>query len=234
MGADRARSRTVRAQSHRSRPSRSAVNGRETCGWARGVRDPARLAPMGLDRAVASARPGVGMAPWAGGEHERAGPRQLPGGAQGEQLRGLHRRPRVRAPLGADDHRRRQRAVLDGDVQLEPDAPQRRVRPGARPPGRGRQPDARAVHDRRVVGRGPQRGGRPVPRDGGRRLPPARSTRATRSRRRPRWSSRSSRQSRPTSGIVTWATEARNQRGELVVSYRRTNLVAKRPSGRRR
>jgi len=38
-------------------------------------------------------------------------------------------------------------------------------------------------------------------------------------------------QSRPTSGIVTWATEARNQRGELVVSYRRTNLVAKR--GRR-
>lgn len=34
-------------------------------------------------------------------------------------------------------------------------------------------------------------------------------------------------QSRPTSGIVTWRTEARNQRGELVVSYRRTNLVAK-------
>lgn len=34
--------------------------------------------------------------------------------------------------------------------------------------------------------------------------------------------------SRPTSGIVTWWTEARNQDGEPVVSYRRTNLVAKR------
>lgn len=34
--------------------------------------------------------------------------------------------------------------------------------------------------------------------------------------------------SRPRDGIVEWATEARNQRGELVVSYRRTNLVAKR------
>lgn len=33
--------------------------------------------------------------------------------------------------------------------------------------------------------------------------------------------------SRPAFGIVTWRTEARNQRGELVVSYRRTNLVAK-------
>ncbi len=33
---------------------------------------------------------------------------------------------------------------------------------------------------------------------------------------------------RPTSGIVTWRTEARNQKGELVVSYERTNLVAKR------
>jgi acyl dehydratase len=34
--------------------------------------------------------------------------------------------------------------------------------------------------------------------------------------------------SRPTFGIVTWATEAHNQHDELVVSYRRTNLVAKR------
>lgn len=33
---------------------------------------------------------------------------------------------------------------------------------------------------------------------------------------------------RPTSGIVTWKTEARNQKGELVLSYERTNLVAKR------
>jgi acyl dehydratase len=29
-------------------------------------------------------------------------------------------------------------------------------------------------------------------------------------------------------GIVTWHTEAHNQRGELVVVYRGTNLVAKR------
>lgn len=28
-------------------------------------------------------------------------------------------------------------------------------------------------------------------------------------------------------GIVTWHTEARNQRGELLLDYRRTNLVAK-------
>lgn len=33
--------------------------------------------------------------------------------------------------------------------------------------------------------------------------------------------------SRPTTGIVTWHTEGRNQHGELVVDYRRTNLVAK-------
>ena len=33
--------------------------------------------------------------------------------------------------------------------------------------------------------------------------------------------------SRPDTGIVTWHTEARNQRGELVVDYERTNLVAK-------
>jgi len=39
--------------------------------------------------------------------------------------------------------------------------------------------------------------------------------------------------SRPNVGIVTWHTEARNQRDELVVDYRRTNLVAKRrPSGK--
>ena len=34
--------------------------------------------------------------------------------------------------------------------------------------------------------------------------------------------------SRGNFGIVTWRTEARNQRGELVLSYERTNLVAKR------
>jgi len=34
--------------------------------------------------------------------------------------------------------------------------------------------------------------------------------------------------SRPNVGIVTWHTEAHNQRNELVVDYRRTNLVAKR------
>ncbi len=36
--------------------------------------------------------------------------------------------------------------------------------------------------------------------------------------------------SRPGVGIVTWHTEGRNQRGELVVDFRRTNLVARRPS----
>ncbi len=36
-------------------------------------------------------------------------------------------------------------------------------------------------------------------------------------------------ESRPNEGIVTWHTEAVNQRGELVVDYQRTNLVAKRP-----
>jgi acyl dehydratase len=35
---------------------------------------------------------------------------------------------------------------------------------------------------------------------------------------------------RPGFGIVTWRTEGRNQRGEVVVSYERTNLVAKRRS----
>lgn len=35
-------------------------------------------------------------------------------------------------------------------------------------------------------------------------------------------------QSRPGSGTVTWRTEGRNQRGEVVVEYRRTNLVAMR------
>ena len=34
--------------------------------------------------------------------------------------------------------------------------------------------------------------------------------------------------SRPSFGIVTWRTQAHNQRGEIVLSYRRTNLVAKR------
>jgi acyl dehydratase len=33
---------------------------------------------------------------------------------------------------------------------------------------------------------------------------------------------------RPHFGIVTWRTEGRNQKGQVVVSYRRTNLVAKR------
>ena len=33
--------------------------------------------------------------------------------------------------------------------------------------------------------------------------------------------------SRPTAGIVTWHTEGFNQHGQLVVDYRRTNLVAK-------
>jgi acyl dehydratase len=33
--------------------------------------------------------------------------------------------------------------------------------------------------------------------------------------------------SRPGTGIVTWRTEGHNQRGELVVEYQRTNLVAK-------
>ena len=33
---------------------------------------------------------------------------------------------------------------------------------------------------------------------------------------------------RPQFGIVTWRSEGRNQKGELVVSYRRSNLVAKR------
>jgi acyl dehydratase len=35
-------------------------------------------------------------------------------------------------------------------------------------------------------------------------------------------------ESRPANGIVTWQTEARNQRDEVVLEYRRTNLVAKR------
>jgi len=34
--------------------------------------------------------------------------------------------------------------------------------------------------------------------------------------------------SRPKVGIVTWHTEAHNQNGDLVVDYKRTNLVAKR------
>jgi acyl dehydratase len=34
--------------------------------------------------------------------------------------------------------------------------------------------------------------------------------------------------SRPNTGIVTWHTEGFNQHGDLVVDYRRTNLVAKR------
>ena len=34
--------------------------------------------------------------------------------------------------------------------------------------------------------------------------------------------------SRPQSGIVTWATSGRNQRGETVLEFERTNLVARR------
>jgi acyl dehydratase len=34
-------------------------------------------------------------------------------------------------------------------------------------------------------------------------------------------------QSRPGFGIVTWHTEGRNQRGEVVVEYKRSNLVGK-------
>ncbi len=37
---------------------------------------------------------------------------------------------------------------------------------------------------------------------------------------------------RPEFGIVTWRTEGRNQRGETVVSYQRTNLIAKRSDRR--
>jgi itaconyl-CoA hydratase len=37
--------------------------------------------------------------------------------------------------------------------------------------------------------------------------------------------------SRPGFGIVTWHTEGRNQRGELVVDYKRSNLVAKKRGG---
>jgi itaconyl-CoA hydratase len=36
--------------------------------------------------------------------------------------------------------------------------------------------------------------------------------------------------SRPGAGVVTWRTEARDQRGELVLDFRRTNLVARRAS----
>jgi acyl dehydratase len=39
--------------------------------------------------------------------------------------------------------------------------------------------------------------------------------------------SKRSSESRPAFGIVTWETEARNQRGERVISYRRSNLVAR-------
>jgi acyl dehydratase len=34
--------------------------------------------------------------------------------------------------------------------------------------------------------------------------------------------------SRPKEGIVTWQTEVTNQRGEVVLTYTRTNLSAKR------
>jgi acyl dehydratase len=34
--------------------------------------------------------------------------------------------------------------------------------------------------------------------------------------------------SRPGTGIVTWTTEVRNQRADVVLEYRRTNLVARR------
>jgi acyl dehydratase len=34
--------------------------------------------------------------------------------------------------------------------------------------------------------------------------------------------------SRPESGIVTWHTEGHDSRGDLVIDFRRTNLVSKR------
>ena len=40
--------------------------------------------------------------------------------------------------------------------------------------------------------------------------------------------SKRSSEKRPGTGIVTWRTEGRNQKGELVVSYERTNLVSRR------
>jgi itaconyl-CoA hydratase len=36
---------------------------------------------------------------------------------------------------------------------------------------------------------------------------------------------------RPAFGVVTWRTEGRNQRGQVVVDYQRTNLVMKRTQG---
>lgn len=36
---------------------------------------------------------------------------------------------------------------------------------------------------------------------------------------------------RPDFGIVTWRTEGRNQEGETVISYQRTNLIARRGRG---
>jgi acyl dehydratase len=39
-------------------------------------------------------------------------------------------------------------------------------------------------------------------------------------------------QTRPTTGIVTWRTEARNQKGEIVLTYQRSNLVARRKEAR--
>lgn len=38
--------------------------------------------------------------------------------------------------------------------------------------------------------------------------------------------------SRPSQGIVTWHTEGRRQDGELIVEFRRTNLIPKREAGR--
>lgn len=38
--------------------------------------------------------------------------------------------------------------------------------------------------------------------------------------------------SRPDAGVVTWHTEGHNQRGELIVDFRRTNLVAMRKRAR--
>lgn len=37
-------------------------------------------------------------------------------------------------------------------------------------------------------------------------------------------------ESRPAAGVVTWRTEARNQRNELVVDLERSNLIGRRPS----
>src|SRR5438876_6724323 len=104
--------------------------------------------------------------------HGRPRPRRVPARPQGPRLRGLPRGPCLRAPLGADAQRRRQLAVRDRRAALPPPLFQRGVCARARPPRRGGRSAARAVHGDRPLGGGPPRGGRPVPRRRGRRVPP--------------------------------------------------------------